>query len=183
LLDPVDAVLLLVHTNGDRIDGRTVIQKLVYFTQLLVPLSRKFHFVPHFYGPYSSELAALLDSLVGLRFLRAEVTRTPRHRDMYSYRLTEDGLAVTSRLQDSGDAKKVLSVIEKCRSLTALNPDVLSYAAKANHILSQRRRAYTDAQVVAEGKKFGWHMTPDQVKRGVDVLLDLGLAKRKKAAN
>ncbi|TSA42730.1 hypothetical protein D4R54_02140, partial [archaeon] len=86
-MNPEDAVLLLVQANGGRVDGRTTIQKLTYFTQLLVPLSREFKFRPHFYGPYSAELAGSLDSLVAIRFMEIEAMRTGYGRLMYSYSL------------------------------------------------------------------------------------------------
>ena len=175
-------MLLLFCFNNGRIDGRTVVQKLMYFAQLLVPMSKKLHFGPHYYGPYSAELAAMLDNLVALRFLRTEIRRTAREREMYSYFLTDDGRAIASKIADKKkDSKRIRAVVEKCKSLSGLNPDTLSFAAKANHILSQKKQTYTRSQVIAEGKSFGWRLTPGQVNSGVNVLLDLGLAKRKKS--
>jgi uncharacterized protein YwgA len=180
MLDPADIVLLLLCANDGRIDGRTAIQKLVYFTQLLLPSPQKLNFRPHFYGPYSSDLAALLDSLVGLRFLRTDIVRTSRQRVMYSYFLTDDGNAVASRLKRRVDAKKISVILDTCKSLTGLRPDVLSFAAKADYILRQRKQGYTKSQVAAEGKKFGWRLTPESVSSGAKVLLALKLAKQKK---
>ena len=180
MLDPNDAVLMLINANQGQIDGRTTIQKLMYFAQLLAPFSRKLEFRPHYYGPYSAELDQLLYSLVSLRFVRSESVLTSRQRMMYSYSLAEDGRAVATRLMRRKGSEKILEVLRTCKSVTGLNPDVLSYAAKAHHILSQRKTGYTESEAIAQGRKFGWRLTEAQVRSGVKVLLDLGLAARRK---
>jgi len=180
LLTPEDAVLLLIQANGNRIDGRTSLQKLTYFTQLLIPLSRKLRFRPHFYGPYSAELAGLLDALVGIRLLGTEALRTFRERILYSYSLTQEAKSFVQPLLKQTEAKKIAQILETCKKETRLNPDVLSFAAKADYILRQKRKNYTSSQVIAEGKKLGWALSDKQVKDGVKVLLALGLAKKRK---
>jgi len=102
---------------------------------------------------------------------------------MYSYSLTKDGQSIVQELLKQKGADKLLKVVSTCRSVTNLNPDVLSYAAKAHHILSRKKRAYSASAVIAEGKKFGWRLNDTQVKHGVRVLLDLGLATRRKRIN
>ena len=179
-MNPEDAVLLLIHANRGRVDGRTTIQKLAYFTQLLVPLSRKLQFRPHFYGPYSAELAGLLNSLVGIRFLGIEAVRTIRQRVMYSYSLTPDGEDFVHKFAQQEQAGKIVEVLETCQNETGLNPDVLSFAAKADYILRQKRKSYTSPQVIAEGKKLGWNLTDQQVRDGVKLLQALKLAKKRK---
>lgn len=179
-MNPEDALLLLVHANGGRVDGRTAIQKLTYFTQLLVPLSREFKFSPHFYGPYSAELAGSLDSLVAIRFLETEAMRTGYQRVMYSYSLSADGEDFVRKLMQQEQASEIAKVLETCRKETGLNADVLSFAAKADYILRRKKKGYTRAQVIAEAKKLGWNLTDQQVRNGVKLLLALRLAKERK---
>lgn len=171
-----------MYANNGGINGRTTIQKLTYFTQLQVPFSEKIPFRPHYYGPYSAELDHLLYQLVGLRFLNSEAVSTSRNRIMYSYSLTKDGRSIVQELLQKKKADKLLSVVSTCRSVTNLNPDALSYAAKAHYILSQKKRSYSTSEVKTEGKKFGWRLNDTEVKQGVRVLLDLGLATKRKRA-
>ena len=91
-----DLILLVIGSeNNKSLQGRTTLQKKLYFLSVLEETDLGFG--PHYYGPYSSWVAENLDILVSARFLK-EVTETfstdqnifgeiRRH----TYSLTSDG--------------------------------------------------------------------------------------------
>src|SRR4051794_41134046 len=65
-----DFVHLVLHAFGGTIQGRTKLQKTVYFVGALTGFLENLGYRAYFYGPYSSEVAASVDELRGLGFLR-----------------------------------------------------------------------------------------------------------------
>src|SRR2546425_12404850 len=89
VVEATELILSVLGSSSDPIDGRTVIQKISYFSSLKIGLDMGYR--PHFYGPYSPVLASLLENLVALGFVEEKARLTFHGRTMYSYSLIDDG--------------------------------------------------------------------------------------------
>ena|SRR5256885_8555518 len=136
MIEKYAAPLILVREMG-RLSGKTRFQKLAC---LLEARARQtsvrigFSFRPYLHGPYSSELARMVDQLVseGLLQETAEVTSSGNIR--YSYQLTQSGIEALDAFVGSGlvsssfvDAAK--DVVEEARALPL--PDLVERAYSA----------------------------------------------------
>ena len=65
----IDIILLVIKDEkGDKLRGRTLLQKKIYFLSVL--MERDLGFTAHYFGPYSSYVAGHLDSLVNYGLLK-----------------------------------------------------------------------------------------------------------------
>lgn len=178
-LKPSDVILSIVESNKGTIEGRTTIQKLVYFVGVKTDDQLVMDFRPHYYGPYSPSVATVLERLIGLNFLRESPRYTSRDHILYCYSLTPDGQKVIAESMKAQPNlyKSIRSVVRLAKKFSGLNPDILSFAAKAHYILAIKRRPVTANEISQEGRKFGWDLTEENVGRGVKLLLALQVAK------
>jgi uncharacterized protein YwgA len=68
-----DFVHLVLHASGGRIQGRTKLQKVVYFAGVLTGMHEHLGYRAHYYGPYSSTVTAAVDELRALGFLEQRI--------------------------------------------------------------------------------------------------------------
>ena len=171
-------LILFIVANEDQkcIQGRTLLQKKLYFTSVL--LNEDHGFIPHLYGPYSPPLADSIDSLVANGFL-AELTETFLdvsnvfgERKRHTYRLTEDGV----RLLDGQEAEtRITDAIARVNGHTvSANFNLLSVAAKVHFILTAERQGTVD-RIRRVAQDYGWNLGHDQINKVSDYLLELSL--------
>src|SRR5262245_47705849 len=67
-MNAYDFVHLALLAMGGEIRGKTKLQKTVYFIGLLCKMEEDLGYRPHFYGPYSAEVAGAAQSLRALGF-------------------------------------------------------------------------------------------------------------------
>ncbi len=175
-----ELILLTVAANGGKIDGKTTIQKLTYFSKLKVPLKDNPVFRPHFYGPYSANVDFELDKLVALGFLEQSARPTINQRLMYSYKLTKSGKSIVRTLvsvyREQFDT--ISSIVGTCRKSSGLNPTSLSYAAKVHYISKGAMRPLSLSEVVEEARDNGWEIDERGIRRGLRILSGLKLVKQ-----
>lgn len=166
-----------MSANAGQIDGKTTMQKIVYFVRPKITLSDNPVFRPHFYGPYSSQVDFQLDKLVALGFLQQSARPTINDRLMYSYRLTKLGKSVLESLTGkySKEFESIRSIVRTCKRYSGLNPTTLSYAAKVHHILSTTKGIVNEGEVASAAKNIGWKIDPEGIRRGAKLLAGLGL--------
>lgn len=174
--------MLLLAANGGELDGRTTVQKLIYFSALKVLIEDANDFRPRYYGPFSRNTALSLERLVGLNFLKEQPRLTQSGYVSYLYKLNSDGRKVAEKLKEiySNEYSKIRSIIKKGKTNRWLNPYVLSYAAKVYYILQQSKQPISESEAVEEGKNLRWEITKQQAKKGINLLLALGLVERTK---
>ena len=172
-------MLLTVDAEGSALEGRTLLQKKVFFASRLT--GEHLDFFPHYYGPYSSTVADSTDSLVGNRFLAETRDSYPGLTGAfgeirrYRYEITEDGRLLV-------DSIKKLPETERWRSaLASINAhrisrdvDALSNAAKVMTIMSEAHRRDL-SEIAAKAGAYGWVLTQAEVERAMRFLADLGL--------
>ena len=185
-LDTDDLVLAVVDaSDGHRIQGRTVLQKLAYFVSEIMAVDAGYR--PHYYGPYSEVIAATTEGQVSRALLDENIEvfdglgfaghDFPRKR--YTYELTERGKAALKwRRDQAGDEfKQAEALVQK---LMASNPDyrVLSYAAKLWLILQQSGGKTTFGAASQAAKEYGWSMSKQDMQAGVKLLADVDLVNQ-----
>ena len=164
-----DLILLVIgNEKGKSLQGRTLLQKKLYFLSVLKGIDLGFG--PHYYGPYSSWISENLDILVNARFLK-EVTETfstdqnifgeiRRH----TYFLTPDGEDVMGEIaQEDGytDWKQKLDALNSHSLSNDFN--TLSIAAKVYYIVNRQGRTTTE-EIRQVAKEYSWNIDDSQIE-------------------
>lgn len=185
----IQDLILLVVANEDEGDlqGRTVLQKKLYF---LSELNGTDHcadlvFRPHYYGPYSSEVAENLDVLVNSGFLK-EVTETfPTDRNVlgeirrHTYSLTHDGKAIMDEVKQESTCGNWQRVLSELNNQTLANDfNTLSIAAKVHYIVNLQGRA-TRKQIKETAEGYGWDIDESEINNVLSFLEHLKLVSQK----
>src|SRR3989339_1502798 len=102
-MDTYDFVHLGIYALGGEIKGKTKLQKSMYFLGVMTGLLDELGYRPHFYGPYSSEVAGAVDHLKTLGFICQNVM-TSGHLDSrgferarYDYQLNCEGEMIAQK--------------------------------------------------------------------------------------
>ena len=149
------ALLKLIEMAG-KIDSRKRIQKTSYVLQQLgYPLPDRF--IWHHFGPYSHELAALLDELVSLGFVDQE-QQTSRSGHRFRYALTADGHLALSNFEKGERGQTLVrtftSVFEKLQQIVDAAYPLRTLELGAS-LLYWRHRAQSEdaaAEIVSKSK-------------------------------
>jgi uncharacterized protein len=175
-----DLVLLILGASKAPVRGRTVIQKTGYFANVSLPEARSIGFKPHFFGPYSPEIASSLSDLVAMGYVHEEADTTARGNAVYTYALTKDGrtLAQTVKRAHLSAFEAIKKIEQICRDDAQSNPNILSWAAKTNFLLHQRGTPLSTAEAIEMGKDFNWELSSEDLGRGVQLLVKLGLVEK-----
>ena len=178
-MDAEDLVLLLLGASNTPIRGRTVIQKAGYFSHVSIPEVMPIGFKPHFYGPYSPEIAAALTDLVAMGYVHEDADTTPSGNPVYTYALTKDGRVLEGGLEAAHKATvdKIRKIEAICREDADLNPNILSWAAKAHYILHASGKPMSADDAAALGRDFNWELSAEDANRGLKLLQKLGFIK------
>ena len=171
-----DALLAALQAEGGKIRGRTILQKRMYFLSVLV--SEDFGFNPHYYGPFSSqvadELGALCDAgmivespvYLGATSLFGEMRR-------YDSQLTDPGCEVVQNRSES--IATYVQALERINGHPiASDATLISVAAKV-HFIVHGHGPVTPSQIRSEAKDLGWDITATQITSVVKYLKHLGL--------
>lgn len=183
-------VLALLQAKGKTLQGRTLLQKMVYF--LNEELQLGIEFAPHYYGPYSADLADAVDSLVGLGFVREKVETFPDVQDpygdqkRYSYELSPDGQEALKVFDEREGATTAAIIGEHVKLMEehsqAHDYRNLSIAAKIHHIVKSKGKV-TIPELEKEARALKWQLRPNLVKSSLDFLEEMGLVKRETSSS
>jgi uncharacterized protein YwgA len=178
-----DFVHLVLHAAGDRIQGRTKLQKLVYFVGALTGRLGSLGYRPHYYGPFSPEVAGAIDRLRGLGFLEQRALSggavDPHGFEVvrYDYALTDDGKLVAEEKAKDHPAKweKIQEAVEKLRQAQAEDYVKLSIAAKTYFLLGEMKGVSSLSQLQQMTPRFGWKVEQQEMIEAGRLLASLGL--------
>ena len=172
-----ELLLTILGSSDEPIAGRTAIQKITYFASLKTRTDGGFG--PHYYGPFSSGVAGLIEELSAAGFIAEQAKRTVNDRVMYSYFLTDDGRRLFERLRNKEPQiyEIVRRVVKRCKNIANNNIGVLSWSAKIYFLITQKGAKLTYSEARQMSKKFGWQLPENELKTGVRLLKALGLVR------
>jgi len=189
-LKPRSIILLAIDAFGGKVDGKTLLQKRLYFTEIVLHENLGFEFDAHYYGPYSAVINSELSTLKLQGQLREDASsygysdQSDFEMRRYCYELTPDGRAAVEWLRQNyqPDCQRITAAAKRVVDAGNLDYMELSFAAKSHWILRQVKKALSDADIASEAERFGWKVKPEQVHRGVEFLHKVGLARATAAA-
>ena len=179
-MDVKDVVLTVVSNEGGSFTGNTLLQKKIFF--LNEGLSIGISFKPHYYGPYSEEVASEINTLVGLNFLSKSVETFPSENiwgeiRRYTYELTEEGNELLEEIKNERDYNSIIDFLNKMGRFSETEDyNKLSKAAKVFHIV-KRQEKVTKGKIKEEANKLGWRLNSEEVEKVTSFLADMGFVK------
>ncbi len=178
----IDVLLLVIKEAGENgLQGRTLLQKKVYFLSELMDVDLGFS--AHYYGPYSGLVAGHLASLVNHGFLdeRTETFETTPsrnpfgERNRYTYHLTDGAKELWNDIENDIQVAEWKEKLERINAHEiAEDFNKLSIAAKVHYIVKWRRKA-TVAEVKHVAGEYGWNVQQNDIETVVSFLTELGL--------
>lgn len=184
-METYEFVQLALLAVGGEIKGKTRLQKTVYFLGVLTHCLDSLGYRPHFYGPYSEEVADAVNRLrvIGL------VDQSPvggGAKDesgfevrRYDFRLSAEGKRLAeAKAQDNPEVWEKLSGVMSTFQ-KAGQPDymLLSVAAKTYFMLGEKKGCATDTELTRLAPKFGWTVTEKQIRAAAEYLNRLDLVQ------
>jgi uncharacterized protein YwgA len=184
-MDATDFVLLALHAVGGKIEGKTKLQKTVYFLGLMTGHLDDLGYRAHYYGPYSDDVADAVNRLRSVGFVDQSaagcgtVGKSGFEVCRYDFRLTDDGrqIAEAKTAEMSDVWKKLQDAADKMRQAGNLDYVRLSIAAKTHFMLGKKKGKATMAELAGLARNFGWKVTSHQIKEAAQYLSRLGLVK------
>jgi len=174
----VEASLLVISSidAAGTMPGRTALQKVCYFANNR--LRGTVFFFPHYFGPYSPEVARAATELVSSQLVRDQIESgtlsqpwvTTKGRQIsewerHNLSTSSDGRRYLKSVKD--DRRKqiyhVRGIVKNLQTATELDPTSLSLAAKV-HFLSSSEGARTWRQVRSKARAHGWTLDDDDLK-------------------
>jgi len=174
--------LAFLALNGE-IKGKTKLQKVVYFLGLASGQQDLLGYRPHFYGPYSDEVAAAVERLKALGFLDQTVSgigmvdtrgfEVARH----DYRLSDAGKRVAEAKEEKYESewKKIKIAVKVMNGLLGQDYMKMSIAAKTWFLLGEKKGNARLDDLASLAPRFGWSVTVDQIKEAAQLLHDAEL--------
>jgi uncharacterized protein YwgA len=170
-----EVLLLMLDHAGGALQGRTLIQKRLFFLSLLMNLD--LHYYSHYYGPFSPEVDKALGQCIALGLVEETIVGFTDESGgfegrSFKYGLTSDGNVVvrlTRRHEPeiSGDVAINLSNLDKAGHLDYLK---LSIAAKALYDLRSKDKPVTLSGIIDEARSFDWDVPEPAVRDAVEFL-------------
>jgi uncharacterized protein YwgA len=184
-LKPRAIILLAIHHFGGKVEGKTLLQKRLYFTEILLGENLGFDFNAHFYGPYSAFINSEVSTLKLQGQLREDSSsygvfnETGFEMRRYEYQLTKEGLAGVEWLQNNypEDSKRLSEGVERVIKAGNFDYMALSFAAKSHWVLRHSKKQLSHEEIAKEASRFGWHVKPDQLESGFQFLRTVGLTQ------
>jgi hypothetical protein len=181
-MKPTDFVLCLIDAAGGKIQGRTLLQKRAFFVTELLDNDFGLRFDAHYYGPYSATVEGTTTQLKNLGFLQESSTGFGTLRDgfevrRYNYSLTTDGYQLLDRLRNTTEYKSIKDATDRVLAAGDPNYVELSIAAKAYFLLKKKEGGgMTVAELIKQGERYKWSISPESVQKAVRFLSSVGLA-------
>jgi len=162
-------LLLFGAVPGNRIEGRTKLQKVAYFLGLQTGVASSLGYRPYFYGPYSAEVAEATSTLIALGFLNetcqaGAVDGNGFERKKYRYELTDEGkqaVDIMTKGQGSALNTEIRRAIKEISAVVAEDYVNLSYAAKIFWLTKGQET--TPQEIQSRAETTGWQLNYEQI--------------------
>jgi uncharacterized protein YwgA len=178
-----DFILLAYKAFDGKMDGKTLLQKRVYFLSIMV--GEDLGYRAHYYGPYSEEVATGNVELKSMGFLKEEIASYGGvdsrgfERARHDYKMTELGNRVATQV--ANDNADLWNKIESAKSKLASGGDLdymaLSIAAKAYYILDKQGGRATLEKIKELLPNFNWSVEDEQLESAAEFLKKAALVR------
>lgn len=184
-LKPRSIILLAIDAFGGQVGGKTLLQKRLYFTEILAKKDLGLEFDAHYYGPYSAVISGELSTLKLQDQVREDAStwgfsnQSGFEIRRYCYELTPDGKTGVDWLREnySADSKRIGTAARLVVEAGNLDYMELSFAAKSYWILRRANKPLAEADIAKEAGRYGWEVKREHVNRGVEFLHQVGLVQ------
>lgn len=189
-MNAYDFVHLSLLALGGRIRGKTKLQKMVYLLGIITGNLDELGYRPHFYGPYSADVADAVDRLKSLGFVDESVAGSGGF-DQSGFEVARHDFRVNAVGRRIAEAKshrytamwrRLTRAAELLRKAGEQDYEKLSIAAKAFFMLGEKQGKATSAELAELAPKFGWSVKPEQIQDAAQYLQRLGLVELSGAA-
>ena len=178
-----DFVQMALLAVGGRIQGKTKLQKLVYFLGSLTDCLDELGYRPHFYGPYSSAVADAVERLRALGFIEQEVSGGGMYDGRgfevlrHDFQMNEPGRAIAERKAQQNPQwwERITAATQVLRKGGDLNYVQLSIAAKTHLMLGEKNGSASVKELADLASKFGWVVSEEEARAAAQFLRDVGL--------
>jgi uncharacterized protein YwgA len=177
----MEFVLAVISAEGGSVEGRTLLQKLVYFTCVISGIDAGLAFDAHFYGPFSSTVESTLSRLKNADLICEQISSFGESANgfeikRYDYKLTRDGQVLAERISQNPEAQQIYQAVQKINSQGKLDYMSLSFAAKVYYILTRQNAALTRDEICRQAGTLNWDISQTSTQRAIQFLSDVGLA-------
>ena len=182
-MNAYDFVHIAMVALGDEVKGKTKLQKTIYFMGIISDSLSDLGYQPHFYGPFSADVADAVGRLksVGFVYETSEGTgftdESGFEQVRYDYRLSKLGKLIAQKKakRHPGLWKKMKSAARQLKD--AGDPDYreLSIAAKTYFMLGKKKGGAPYDELAKLASKFGWSVKDTQVKEAAQFLKNIEL--------
>ncbi len=184
-MDTRDFVAMTLLASGGHVQGKTKLQKLVYFVGVLTDSLEELGYRPHFYGPYSDDVAYAITQLKAIGALDQVVSDRGYDRSGFEVRRYDFTLNNSGKRYTDGVARqcpqlwgRIQAAVRAYNELGDRDYMTLSIAAKTYFLVGHKKAPATDDELAELASNFGWTVSPDQVRDAVDYLVSLGVVQR-----
>lgn len=183
-MDLRDFITLTLLAVDGEVQGKTKLQKLVYFVGALTDSLDELGYRPHFYGPYSDDVGYAVRQLRAIGVLDQNETEWGYDRSgfeikRYDFRLNDSGKEYARKLagRNAEMWKAIQAAIENYKRAGDRDYMDLSIAAKTYFLLGQRKGTSDEREMAKLAPRFGWSVSADKIKEAARYLEKLGLVK------
>jgi len=184
-MDAREFVSLTLLATGGHVQGKTKLQKLVYLVGVITDSLQELGYRPHFYGPYSDDVAYAVTQLKAIGAIDQAVSEWGRDSSgfelrRYDFSLNEAGRAYAQQIAIQYPAiwARIQAAVRLYNQAGDRDYMSLSIAAKAYFLLGHKKAPASDAEIAKLAEKFGWSVSAQQVREAVSYLVDLGVVER-----
>lgn len=178
----LDELVLVAIGEGCEVGvrGRTRLQKLLYFVCEKLAVDARYS--PHYYGPYSDEVARATQSLVARGLVREEVQSVnsagPFEGRLHAYTAADPGRELLEVIRKEHREDYQRASAELARLLEG-NPSTraLAVASKLHMVVGKSSGPVRVTDLERRAAKFGWRVSPADVSAGVRFLIDRHFVK------
>lgn len=177
-----DFILFSLLASGGEVQGRTKLQKSLFFIGALTGVLEDLNFHSHFYGPYSEEIASSLTRLKA----HGLVTESSSYcnglvgpeRAQHKIMLSDEGREVAKMKADRNQEgwKRVSRATEILAQAGDLDYMELSFAAKAFFQSSPKGSTSSEEELRKHVQNVGWGSEEHEIQKSMGFLSRLGLS-------
>lgn len=180
-----DLVVLAYGAFGGTIEGKTMLQKRIYFLGVGLGEESELGYRAHYYGPYSAAVAEANSELKSLGYLSECSTSWGSDQRgfeiaRHDYSLTDEGRRLCNRKKNERPErwKEIQRLAEAIKTAGDLNYWELSIAAKTYFILKNHGTTATFEEIQKIAKGLGWEVTERELEKASDFLEKMDLVRR-----